>query len=60
METPKNYITVEEHEYKELVAVNERMCILWDYVSSERFLDTNTIKLILGMYRKEKDNGETL
>lgn len=57
MEVSKNYITVEEQDYQHLVAVNVRMDILWEYVSTERFIDKDTIKLIIGMERKEKDNG---
>lgn len=57
MEVSKNYITVEEQDYQHLVAVNVRMGILWEYVSTERFIDKDTIKLIIGMERKEKDNG---
>lgn len=57
MEVSKNYITVEEQDYQHLVAVNVRMGILWEYVSTERFIDKDTIKLIIGTERKEKDNG---
>ena len=53
----RNYITVEANEYEKLIANRTRMEILRDYVESEIYMDKNTIKWIIGMDRKENNNG---
>lgn len=56
----KKVIEVEEYEYRHLLAISERMSILYDYIEAEKYIDNDTIRLIIGMDRMVKKDGNTL
>lgn len=54
-------IPVGKRELAEMIAICERMQILWDYMETVgNYPDKETIMLIIGMVRKEEGNGNTL
>ena len=53
----KKTIIVDAKDYEGMHECFVRMNILKDYIESDKYIDKDTVMLIMGMERKENDNG---